>query len=257
MGGEEAGGGTGGTGVGGWDSVGPEAAGRPDGDPVGGGPAAEPPETVSAAELFDGLGIAYEQAFGELPGQLAAVDWLTARLGAGARVLDVGSGTGRPVADLLARAGCEVTGIDVSGEMVGLAREQVPGARFEQCDVREFSAADGSFDAVCAFFPLLMMTRAEAAASLERMAGWLAPGGYLVTATVPADVEDVVIEWMGRPVRVSSFAPEEFVRRLREDCGLDVLHQEVSVFHPKGAADEEHLFCYARRPVSSPPAGDA
>ncbi|MEU6623866.1 methyltransferase domain-containing protein [Streptomyces litmocidini] len=205
---------------------------------------------LSAAELFDDLGLAYERAFGRLPEQAAAVDWLTERLGAGARVLDVGSGTGRPVADRLVRAGCVVTGIDVSGEMVGLARAQVPGAVFEQVDVRDYDAPPGGFDAVCAFFPLLMMSRAEASAALERMADWVAPGGYLVSATVPADVDGVEIEFMGRPVRVSSFSAEEYVRTLREDCGLDVLRHEVSVFRPddESAVPEEHLFCFARRP---------
>ncbi|MFJ9824272.1 class I SAM-dependent methyltransferase [Streptomyces sp. NPDC101160] len=207
--------------------------------------------TLSAAQLFDGLGAEYEKAFGTLPEQLAAVDWLTARLPAGSRVLDVGSGTGRPVAGLLARAGHEVTGIDVSGTMVELARQQVPGARFEQCDVRDFEAPEGSFAAVCAFFPLLMMSRADAVAALRRMTSWLAPGGFLVSATVPADIEDLEIVWMGRRVRVSSFAAEEYVRLLREECGLHVVHQAVSVFRPDDpeAAPEEHLFCYARRPA--------
>ncbi|MEU8774192.1 class I SAM-dependent methyltransferase [Streptomyces sp. NPDC048606] len=211
--------------------------------------AGEKREAVSAAELFDGLGIAYERAFGRIPAQVEAVDWLAGRLAPGARVLDVGSGTGRPVADRLVRAGYEVTGIDVSTVMVELARAQVPGARFEWVDVRDFEP-DGPYDAVCGFFPLLMMSRREAAAALRRMAGWLAPGGHLVTATVPADVDGVEIEWMGRPVRVSSFSTDAYLRLLREDCGLEVLHDSVSLFLPDGgpASPEEHLFCYARRP---------
>ncbi|MEU8618300.1 class I SAM-dependent methyltransferase [Streptomyces sp. NPDC048623] len=208
---------------------------------------------LSAAELFDGLGADYEKAFGQVPEQLAAVEWLDARLPRGARVLDVGSGTGRPVAELLARAGHEVTGIDVSGAMVELARRQVPEARFEQCDVRDFDAPQGGFDAVCSFFPLLMMSRAGAVGALHRMAGWLKPGGLLVGATVPADVEDVEIVFMGHRARVSSFSAEEYVRLLCEDCGLEILHQAVSEFRPAGpsAAPEEHLFCYARRPAGA------
>lgn len=82
----------------------------------------------SAADVFDEVGARYEEVFGRVPGQLAALDWLTARLAPGARVLDVGSGTGRPAAEALARAGCAVTGIDVSAHMVDLARSRVPQA---------------------------------------------------------------------------------------------------------------------------------
>ncbi|MFG2292713.1 class I SAM-dependent methyltransferase [Streptomyces sp. NPDC048603] len=205
----------------------------------------------SAAELFDGMGAEYERAFVKLPGQLAALDWLTGRLPAGARVLDVGSGTGRPVAETLVRAGYEVTGIDVSAAMVELARAQVPGARFEQQDVRDYRPPAGGFDAVCAFFPLLVMGRDEVGESLLRIADWLVPGGYFVMATVPADIADVEVEWMGRRVRVSSYSTDEYLRRLREDCGLEVLFHSTSTFQPESeiAGPEDHLFCYARRPA--------
>ncbi|MFE6229022.1 class I SAM-dependent methyltransferase [Streptomyces sp. NPDC057854] len=206
---------------------------------------------LGAAELFDGVGIAYERAFGRLPAQLAAVKWLTGRLPAGARVLDVGSGTGRPVAALLAAAGYDVTGIDVSRTMVELAREQVPEARFEQVDVRDHTPPPEGYDAVCAFFPLLMMERKEQVLALRRMASWLVPGGLLVSATVPADVEGLEITWMGRRARVSSFSAEAYLGLLREECGLQVLHHDLSVFTPEvpGGEPEEHLFCHARRPA--------
>ncbi|MBW5485923.1 class I SAM-dependent methyltransferase [Streptomyces bambusae] len=205
-------------------------------------------DQVSAAELFDELGAHYEDAFAGLPGQLAALDWLVPRLPAGARVLDIGSGTGRPVAERLAAAGCEVTGIDVSPAMVELARDRVPGARFELADVRTYEAPRGGFDAVCAFFPLLVMSRPDVEASLERIADWVAPGGHFVMATVPADIEDVDIVWMGHKVRVSSLSADDYLRRL-DELGFEVLHSEVSTYQPASelAGPEEHLFCYASR----------
>ena len=80
---------------------------------------------LSAAELFDVLGKDYETAFEGCTAQREEIEWL----------LDVGSGTGRPTAELLTAAGHEVTGVNVSPRMVEIARTQVPGARFELADV--------------------------------------------------------------------------------------------------------------------------
>ncbi|MFB7463323.1 methyltransferase domain-containing protein [Streptomyces sp. NPDC056224] len=203
----------------------------------------------SAAEVFDELGERYEEAFGRVPGQIDALGWLTERLPGGARVLDVGSGTGRPTAEALVRAGCAVTGIDVSAAMVELARARVPRARFEQADVRTYTPEPGGFDAVCSFFPLLVMDQPEVAAALDRMASWVAPGGYFVMATVPGDIRGLDIEWMGHEVTVSSLSTEDHLARLAES-GLEVLHHHIAPFRPADAlaGPEEHLFCYARRP---------
>ncbi|GGP93749.1 class I SAM-dependent methyltransferase [Streptomyces roseolilacinus] len=204
----------------------------------------------SAAEVFDEVGARYEEAFADVPGQLAALDWLVGSLPAGARVLDVGSGTGRPTAERLVRAGCEVTGIDVSAEMVRIARERVPGARFEQADVRTFEAPEGGYDAVCAFFPLLVMDQPEVARSLTRAASWVAPGGAFAMATVPGDIRGLDIVWMGHEVTVSSLSAQDHLRLL-EEAGLRVVHHHTAVYRPRGrdAEPEEHLYVHARRPA--------
>nr|WSX53865.1 class I SAM-dependent methyltransferase [Streptomyces sp. NBC_00974] len=204
----------------------------------------------SAAELFDAVGERYEDMFGQVPEQLEALAWLVDRLPAGARVLDVGSGTGRPTAEALVGAGHAVTGIDVSAVMVEAARLLVPGAHFEQADVHTYVPEAGGFDAVCSFFPLLVMDQPEVAAALDRMASWVAPGGYLVLATVPGDIRGLDIEWMGHPVTVSSLSEEQHLRRLT-DAGLQVLYHHTSNFVPADplAGPEEHFFCYATRPA--------
>lgn len=52
----------------------------------------------------------------------------------GLRVLDLGTGTGA-LADLFVRAGCTVTGVDFSAEMLTRAKVRVPAARFLQVDL--------------------------------------------------------------------------------------------------------------------------
>jgi SAM-dependent methyltransferase len=69
---------------------------------------------------------------------------------AGLRVLDAGCGGGRTSA-WLAEQGARVVGIDVSPELLRLARERVPSASFSLADLAEpLPFEDGSFDVVVA-----------------------------------------------------------------------------------------------------------
>jgi SAM-dependent methyltransferase len=214
--------------------------------------AAGPLRTVTPADAtvaaFDALGLTYEHAFRDAPAVADVVERLTA-LAPGSRVLDVGSGTGRPVAERLAAAGLDVTGIDVSPVMVDIARRQVPGARFEVADVRTHPAPAGSWDAVVAVFSLLTMPRSELDATLARLAAWLVPGGRLVVATIPADVEGLEIEFLGQPVRATTYPTDVLLAKL-QDVGLEVDDHRRSTFRPDfpGAQPEEHLVVDAHRP---------
>jgi SAM-dependent methyltransferase len=214
--------------------------------------AAEPLRAITPADAtvsaFDTLGLAYEHAFDDAPAVADVLDRL-AVLAPGSRVLDVGSGTGRPVAERLVAAGHDVVGIDVSPVMVDIARRQVPGARFEVADVRTWASPAGSFDAIAAVFSLLTMPRPELDATLARLAAWLVPGGRLVLATVPADVEGLEIEFLGRPIRATTYPVDVLLERLR-DAGLEVGDHGVSTFRPDfpDASPEEHLVVDAHRP---------
>ncbi|MFC9162251.1 class I SAM-dependent methyltransferase [Streptomyces fungicidicus] len=201
-----------------------------------------------AAAVFDALGSEYEKAFASSQPHRASLARLLERLAPGSRVLDVGSGTGRPTAAALSAAGHRVLGVDVSPVMVEIATRQVPGAEFRCADIRRIPLEDGSFDAVCLYFALLQMTRAEQSDVLRRLARALRPGGLLALATVPLDVEEFDGVFMGQEVRVTSFAAEGVVAVVRE-AGLTVESQDSVMFTPThpDARPEPQLFLLCRR----------
>lgn len=201
-----------------------------------------------AAAVFDALGAEYERAFAASAAHRESLERLLADLAPGSRVLDVGSGTGRPTAQTLANAGHRVLGVDVSPVMTALAARQVPGAEFRCADIRDLPLPDGGFDAACVYFSLLQMERDEQRELLGRLARSLRPGGLLAVATVPVDVAGVDAVFMGQPVRVSSFGAEEFAA-LTARAGIAVEWAHSAPFtpdHPAGAP-EPHLFLHGRR----------
>ena len=97
-------------------------------------------------QVFEDLNIDYETAYKNNPFKKACVHKAISLLKPGARVLDVGCGTGVPVAAMLAEAGMEVTGIDIAPKMIEIAKKEVKG-RFLVADCLEYEP-EGSYDAV-------------------------------------------------------------------------------------------------------------
>ncbi|MFG3284520.1 class I SAM-dependent methyltransferase [Streptomyces sp. NPDC048111] len=208
----------------------------------------DPSPHQPAQALFDVLGLAYEEAFADSPAHLASLRWLLAELAPASRVLDVGSGTGRPTAATLRAAGHDVLGVDISPVMVEIATRQVPGAEFRCADIRSVPLGTAAYDAVCVYFALLQMSRDEQARLVARLAHALKPGGRMVLATVPVDAEDVDVVFMDQPVRATSFARDDVVT-LVTSAGLTVRAEQNLMFTPArpGAEPEPHLFLYCVR----------
>jgi SAM-dependent methyltransferase len=102
----------------------------------------------------------------------------------GLAVLDVGCGPGLYAEELVARGARRVVGVDVSAEMVRLARERVRGPVAFHCQDLQTPlswAADGEFDA--AVMPLVIHHLDDRVAALREIARVLRSGGRLVVST--------------------------------------------------------------------------
>ncbi|MEY9905142.1 ubiquinone/menaquinone biosynthesis C-methylase UbiE [Catenulispora sp. MAP12-49] len=198
---------------------------------------------AAQAAAFDHIGERYDDAFPHKDGQIAVAQWLIKRLPPNARVLDVGCGTGLPTARQLVAAGADVTGIDISPVMLSLARANVPEAAFLLVDATEMDVALGLFDAVVAFFSLLMLPRSEIPAALAALRGVLRPGGWLVLSMVEADLDDVPISFLGVSVHVTGYF-EERLHRVVSEAGFRIVVQETVRYAPvdRYAPPEIQLF---------------
>ncbi|MCF3130044.1 class I SAM-dependent DNA methyltransferase [Streptomyces olivochromogenes] len=209
-------------------------------------------DRTGQAEAFDVIGDRYDEAFPHKDGQIAATDWLVKSLPAGSRVLDLGCGTGLPTSRQLAQAGFQVVGVDLSGGMLALARENVPGAEFHQMDIADLRPGGprdlGRFDAVTAFFSLLMLPRAEIPLALDTIAHLLTPGGLFALSMVEADVDDFGIPFIGSTIRVSGYLREDLCAVV-EAGGFGIVDESSYTYAPASldVQPEEQIFLRCRR----------
>ncbi|KAJ6606782.1 S-adenosyl-L-methionine-dependent methyltransferase [Mycena sp. CBHHK59/15] len=112
--------------------------------------------------------------------QMEHVAEVLKKLPAGADVLELGCGAGVPVTKLLIEHGLKVTGNDISAAQISLARQHIPTATLVHGDMLDLDFAPESFDAVLGFYSIFHLPKGEQGKMIEKIRGWLQPGGYLL-----------------------------------------------------------------------------
>jgi SAM-dependent methyltransferase len=173
---------------------------------------------------------------------------LSARLPPAARVLELGCGPGVPVARMLSRR-FTVVGVDISWEMVRLARRNAPRAVFLQADMASVAFRPNTFAGVVAFYSLIHVPRVHHAGLLARVRRWLRPGGVLVASLgwhdLPVGTDP---DWLGGgPMHWSFFDAQTNLRLLRQ-AGLEVEEARV-VSQVEDEVEVSFLWVVAHKPA--------
>jgi SAM-dependent methyltransferase len=109
-----------------------------------------------------------------------------------ARVAEIGCGDGRDAKDIAKKAEFYV-GFDISKELIKLAKNHVPGAKFEVADANDFEYPN-DLDVVFAFASLLHLNPQEIKNTLEKVSAALRPGGIFYISSKHADEYKEVVK---------------------------------------------------------------
>lgn len=127
-----------------------------------------------------------------------------------ASVLDLGCGTGRPIATYLLAKGHAVTGVDFAESLLELARVRYPEATWIHADIEAFRPAQKA-DAVVCWDVLFHIERSKHARLLTKFAGMLRPGGRLMLTAGGSDHPAFTDTMYGRRFFYDSPPPGELL----------------------------------------------
>jgi cyclopropane fatty-acyl-phospholipid synthase-like methyltransferase len=144
------------------------------------------------------------------------VELILGGLAPGAKVLDLGCGTGEPVAAYVAARGFRVVGVDESEKMLEIARRVVPTAEFVRADMCEMSLG-GGFAAAVAWNSVFHVERARHREIFRKLYGLLDPGGRLLLSAGGSGHEGFTSEMHGHTFFYSAHEPAETLRLLSEE----------------------------------------
>jgi SAM-dependent methyltransferase len=197
---------------------------------------------------YDTVAIDYAEL---LRAELATKPWDRSVLAAFAElvrgpVADIGCGPGRVTAHLTS-LGLTAFGIDLSPEMVAVARKTYPELRFEEGSMMALDLADNELGAVVAWYSLVHTPPEQLPIAFAEFHRVLAPGGHLLIAFKVGDERVHLTHAYGHKLSLE-------VYRFPPDRIADLLHHSglVEVARLVRAADQTEktpqAFLMARKP---------
>ena len=203
----------------------------------------------------------YDDAYARDPGVLRFLSTVLSHLPPQSQVLDVGCGTGKPVAETLAAAGHFITGIDNVHAMVELSQKRIPNGVFQLSDMREYvHPKTKQLDAVLMVRSLFRLGREEIEETVRKYGSWLHSGGLVCIATMAADdfspdnmlsgydpdglcAREVRKQFMGNQVTSALFTQVGWQLLLQKN-GFNIVDQKKNVFGPPDRIDSDALPYY-------------
>ena len=146
------------------------------------------------------------------------------RLPGSASILDLGCGSGYPIASCMISKGHLVTGIDSSRNLLAIAKRNCPSMRCIFGDMRTIPLAE-TFDGIIEWWALFHLPKATHKNMIKRFASWLKPGGILQFTTGDNSYAGKHNDMLNQELWFYSLAPLEYEKYLEKN-GFNIIFCE-------------------------------
>lgn len=164
------------------------------------------------------------------------LDSLIALLKPQSHILDIGCGSGYPIADYLIKNGFHLTGIDASVKLLKIAKANCPKMKCIYGDIRTVLLQE-KYDAILEWWCLFHLPKQDQLDMISRFATWLKKDGILEFTTGDHEYESSSSEMLNQELHFYSLAPEVYEKCLKQN-GFKILLREND--------QEQHLVWIAR-----------
>jgi trans-aconitate methyltransferase len=158
-------------------------------------------------------------------------DRFAAMMPEGASVLDLGCGSGSPVARSMAAHGLKITGVDSSPTLISLCRSRLPAHEWIVGDMRELSLGR-SFQGILAWDSFFHLNHDDQRNMFNIFAAHAAPSAVLMFNAGPSHGERLG-DYRGDPLYHASLDPAEYAGLLA-GIGFDTVAHVVEDPHAGG-----------------------
>jgi SAM-dependent methyltransferase len=170
--------------------------------------------------LYERHALDFDRDRGRVLREKAWLDRFISGVAPSGTLLDLGCGTGEPIARYLIDAGLHVVGVDSSPSMIDLCRARFPRSEWLVGDMRELALAR-RFDAILAWDSFFHLHMDDQRAMFARFAAHAGPGAPLMFTSGTSHGE-VIGSYYGEPLYHASLEPEEYGQLLASN-GFSVL----------------------------------
>ena len=150
-------------------------------------------KNLIAVRTYDKIAKAYTQEFFDDKIDIKYLNKFSSLLPKKGRVLDVGCGPGNFPKYFLEK-GFSVEGIDLSTEMIKIARKMVPKGVFRIMDMRKLKYPNESFDGLCVAYSLYHIPSKQTLDVLKNFNRVLKPNGIIILMLQKGKGEGVIPE---------------------------------------------------------------